>query len=181
MMPELVAEYDRNPVGSLVTIRCWPWAMGGRFVLLGDAAHAIVPFYGQGANASFEDCEALVDALERHPGDVARAIDEYQRERKPNADAIADMALDNFVEMRDRTAQLGFKLKKKLDHALNRLMPRAFVPLYDLVSFTTVPYAAARARARRQDRVVLDAAIAVAALLVVGAGVAAGWLKGGAG
>jgi kynurenine 3-monooxygenase len=73
MMPELVAEYDRNPVGSLVTIRCWPWAMGGRFVLLGDAAHAIVPFYGQGANASFEDCEALVDALERHPGDVDRA------------------------------------------------------------------------------------------------------------
>jgi kynurenine 3-monooxygenase len=180
LMPELVAEYDRNPIGSLVTIRCWPWAMGGRFALLGDAAHAIVPFYGQGANASFEDCEALVDALERHPGDVARAIDEYQHERKPNADAIADMALDNFVEMRDRTAHLGFKLKKKLDHALNRLMPRAFVPLYDLVSFTTVPYAAARERARRQDRIVLDAAIALGALLVVGAGVAAAWLKGGA-
>jgi kynurenine 3-monooxygenase len=83
--------------------------------------------------------------------------------------------------MRDRTAQLGFTLKKKLDHALNRLMPRAFVPLYDLVSFTTVPYAAARARARRQDRIVLDAAIAAGALLVVGAGVAAAWLKGGAG
>jgi kynurenine 3-monooxygenase len=180
LMPELVAEYDRNPIGSLVTIRCWPWAMGGRFALLGDAAHAIVPFYGQGANASFEDCEALVDALERHPGDVARAIDEYQHERKPNADAIADMALDNFVEMRDRTAHFGFKLKKKLDHALNRLMPRAFVPLYDLVSFTTVPYAAARERARRQDRIVLDAAIALGALLVVGAGVAAAWLKGGA-
>jgi kynurenine 3-monooxygenase len=180
-MPELAAEYDRNPIGSLVTIRCWPWAMGGRFALLGDAAHAIVPFYGQGANASFEDCEALVDALERNPGDVARAVDEYQRERKPNADAIADMALDNFVEMRDRTAHLGFKLKKKLDHALNRVMPRAFVPLYDLVSFTTVPYAAARERARRQDRIVLDAAIALGALLVVGTGIAAAWLKGAGG
>jgi kynurenine 3-monooxygenase len=83
--------------------------------------------------------------------------------------------------MRDRTAQLGFKLKKKLDHALNRLMPRAFVPLYDLVSFTTVPYAAARERARRQDRIVLDAAIALGALLVVGTGIAAAWLKGAGG
>ena len=169
VMPDLVGEYDRNPVGSMVTVRCWPWALGGRFALLGDAAHAIVPFYGQGANASFEDCESLVDALERHPTDVAKAIDEYQHDRKPNADAIADMALANFVEMRDKTAHLSFKLKKKLDHALNRWMPNAFVPLYDLVSFTTVPYAKARARARRQDRLVLDAAIALGALLVVAA------------
>jgi kynurenine 3-monooxygenase len=169
IMPDLVGEFDRNPVGSMVTVRCWPWTLGGRFALLGDAAHAIVPFYGQGANASFEDCESLVDALERHPTDVAAAIDEYQHDRKPNADAIADMALVNFVEMRDKTAHLSFKLKKKLDHALNRWMPNAFVPLYDLVSFTTVPYAKARARARRQDRLVLDAAIALGALLVVAA------------
>ena len=169
LMPELAAEFDRNPVGTMVTIRCWPWTFGGRFALLGDAAHAIVPFYGQGANASFEDCECLVDALERHPGDVARALDEYQRERKPNADAIADMAMANFVEMRDGTARLSFKWKKKLDHLLNRLMPKVYVPLYDLVSFTTVPYAAARERARHQDRTVrrtvVAAAIAVAACL----------------
>ena len=169
LMPELAAEFDRNPVGSMVTIRCWPWTFGGRFALLGDAAHAIVPFYGQGANASFEDCECLVDALERHPADVARALDEYQRERKPNADAIADMAMANFVEMRDGTARLSFKWKKKLDHLLNRLMPEVYVPLYDLVSFTTVPYAAARERARHQDRAVrrtvVAAAIAVAACL----------------
>ena len=173
IMPTLVDDFDRNPVGSMVTIRCWPWAMGGRFALLGDAAHAIVPFYGQGANASFEDCECLVDALERHPADVARALDEYQRQRKPNADAIADMALNNFVEMRDRTAHLSFRLKKKLDHALNRVMPRAFVPLYDLVSFTTVPYAAARERARRQDRTVLAAGIALAAAACVALAVVA--------
>lgn len=166
LMPQLVQEFDQNPVGSMVTVRCWPWAMGGRFVLLGDAAHAIVPFYGQGANASFEDCEALVDALERHPADVARAIDEYQHERKPNADAIADMALTNFVEMRDRTAHRMFKLKKKLDHALNRLMPNAFIPLYDLVSFSTVPYAAARARAERQDRIVVRVGMIAAAVIV---------------
>ena len=173
LMPTLAEDYDRNPVGSMVTIRCWPWAIAGRFALLGDAAHAIVPFYGQGANASFEDCECLVDALERHPGDVAPALEEYQRLRKPNADAIADMALANFVEMRDRTAHLSFKIKKKVDHALNRLMPRAFVPLYDLVSFTTVPYAAARERARRQDRMVLAAAAALALALLVGGAFAA--------
>ena len=173
IMPTLVDDFDRNPVGSMVTIRCWPWATGGRFALLGDAAHAIVPFYGQGANASFEDCECLVDALERHPTDVARALDEYQKQRKPNADAIADMALNNFVEMRDRTAHLSFRLKKKLDHALNRIMPKAFIPLYDLVSFTTVPYAAARERARRQDRTVLAAGIALAAAACVALAVVA--------
>jgi kynurenine 3-monooxygenase len=171
LMPELAAEFDRNPVGTMVTIRCWPWTFGGRFALLGDAAHAIVPFYGQGANASFEDCECLIDALERHPGDVARALDEYQRERKPNADAIADMAMANFVEMSDGTARLSFKWKKKLDHLLNRLMPEAYVPLYDLVSFTTVPYAAARERARRQDRTVRKAAVAVAIAVVSALGV----------
>ena len=113
-----------------------------------------------------KNAEALVDALERHPADVARAIDEYQHERKPNADAIADMALTNFVEMRDRTAHRMFKLKKKLDHTLNHWMPNAFIPLYDLVSFSTVPYAAARARAVRQDRMVVRVGIAAAGLLV---------------
>jgi kynurenine 3-monooxygenase len=173
LMPDLAAEFDRNPVGSMVTVRCWPWATGGRFVLLGDAAHAIVPFYGQGANASFEDCEALVDALDRHPGDVAAAIDAYQHERKPNADAIADMALANFIEMRDLTARRSFKWRKRRDHALHRAMPKRYVPLYDLVSFTTVPYAEARARAARQERLGRAATgallLAVTALLVVAA------------
>jgi kynurenine 3-monooxygenase len=173
LMPDLAAEFDRNPVGSMVTVRCWPWATGGRFVLLGDAAHAIVPFYGQGANASFEDCEALVDALDRHPESVAAAINAYQHERKPNADAIADMALANFIEMRDLTARRSFKWRKRRDHALHRAMPKRYVPLYDLVSFTTVPYAEARARAARQERLVRAATVAlllaVTALLVVAA------------
>lgn len=179
LMPTLAEDFAKNPVGVMVTVRCSPWTRG-RVTLLGDAAHAIVPFYGQGANASFEDCECLVDALERHPGDVARALDEYQRIRKPNADAIADMALANFAEMRDRTAHLGFKLRKRLDHALNRLMPRAFVPLYDLVSFTTVPYAEARARARRQDRAVLAAGAAIVLAAAAAASIlAARTLAGG--
>lgn len=163
LMPTLAEDFDRNPVGTMVTVRCFPWTMHGRYALLGDAAHAIVPFYGQGANASFEDCEALVDCLDRS-ATVPEALAQYERERKPNADAIADMALANFIEMRDRTAHLSFKLRKKLDHALHRFMPNAFVPLYDLVSFTTVPYAQARARARRQDRVIK---VALAALVVM--------------
>jgi kynurenine 3-monooxygenase len=177
LMPELAAEFDRNPVGSMVTIRCWPWSTGGRFALLGDAAHAIVPFYGQGANASFEDCEALVDALDRHPGSVAAAIDDYQRERKPNADAIADMAQANFIEMRDLTARSSFKWRKKRDHFLNRLLPAVYVPLYDLVSFSTVPYAAARARAARQERTVraATAMVAIVAVVVMAVAARAAW------
>lgn len=172
LMPTLAEDFDRNPVGSMVTVRCFPWTLGGRFALLGDAAHAIVPFYGQGANASFEDCEALVDALERNGDRVPEALAEYERERKPNADAIAEMALANFVEMRDRTAHLSFRWKKKLDHALHRLLPRTFVPLYDMVSFSRVPYAQARARAQRQDRALLAAAVA-GAIAAVAAGAAA--------
>ncbi len=169
LMPTLAEDFDRNPVGTMVTVRCWPWTMHGKFALLGDAAHAIVPFYGQGANASFEDCEALVDCLDRSGNDVARALAEYERTRKPHADAIADMALANFVEMRDRTSHLSFRLEKKLDHALHRLAPRGFVPLYDLVSFSTVPYAEARERARAQDRAVLVGGIALACIACVGA------------
>lgn len=161
LMPTLEEDFERNPVGTMVTVRCWPWTVAGRFALLGDAAHAIVPFYGQGANASFEDCEALVDALEEHGGDVPAALAAYERVRKPNAEAIADMALANFVEMRDGTTRLAFRVRKRVDHWLNRLMPQAFVPLYDLVSFTTVPYAEARRRARRQDQWVRTAAVAL--------------------
>ncbi len=162
LMPTLEEDFDRNPVGSMVTVRCYPWTVADRFVLLGDAAHAVVPFYGQGANASFEDCEALVDCLDAcTTGDttnVPRALAEYQSARKPHADAIADMALANFVEMRDKTAHTSFKLKKRLDHMLHRLAPRVYQPLYDMVSFTTIPYAQARQRARNQDRLLVLAA-----------------------
>ena len=173
VMPTLEEDFDRDPVGTMMTVRCWPWTLAGRFALLGDAAHAVVPFYGQGANASFEDCEALVDALERHGGRVPEALAEYERVRKPNADAIADMALANFIEMRDRTATLSFKLRKKIDHALHRLLPGIWQPLYDLVSFSCVPYAQARERARRQDRALAVAGVVAAVAVVAGAVLAA--------
>ena len=160
LMPTLLEDFRANPVGSLVTVRSNPWHLNGKVCLLGDAAHAIVPFYGQGANASFEDCEALVDSLAACPKDQRAALDRYQAMRIANADAIADMAIANFVEMRDRTASRAFKLRKRVEHTLHAMFPRSYLPLYDMVSFSTIPYAQARERARRQDRIALAAAAA---------------------
>jgi len=174
LMPTLAEDFARNPVGTMVTVRCAPWSRG-RVTLVGDAAHAVVPFYGQGANASFEDCEALVDAL-ASSASIGEALCAYEGARVANANAIADMALRNFIEMRDLTGRRSFKWKKKIEHALNRLMPATFVPLYDLVSFSTVPYAEAKARGAANDRAIRTgigvgvslavAAVAVAVLLV---------------
>jgi kynurenine 3-monooxygenase len=169
LMPTLAEDFARNPVGVMVTVRCSPWTRG-RVTLLGDAAHAIVPFYGQGANASFEDCEALADALASSPT-IDDALRAYESARIANANAIADMALRNFIEMRDLTGRASFKWKKKIEHALNRVMPATFVPLYDLVSFSTVPYSEAKARGAANDRAIrtavgVGASLAVAAVAV---------------
>ncbi len=149
-MPALAADYLGNPVGSLVTIRCSPWHHAGRVVLLGDACHAVVPFYGQGANAAFEDCVVLDECLARHPSDPASAFREYQTLRKENTDALADLSLANFVEMRDKTTSRLFLLEKRIEKGLHRLFPAWFVPLYTLVTFSRTPYARAVERARGQ-------------------------------
>ncbi|MEX2218156.1 MAG: NAD(P)/FAD-dependent oxidoreductase [Phycisphaerales bacterium] len=158
LMPTLVEDYFHNPTSSLVTIRCAPWQAAGRSVLIGDAAHAIVPFFGQGMNAAFEDCVVLDGCLARWAGsgardadDLAAALDEYQRLRKPNADAIADMALENFVEMRDRVGRPEFLYKKKIEQTVHELFPDRVAPLYNLVSFSTVPYTEALSRGRALD------------------------------
>jgi kynurenine 3-monooxygenase len=152
----------------MVTVRCNPWVRG-RVALLGDAAHAIVPFYGQGANASFEDCEALVDALTQESS-IDAALVRYQRERIANANAIADMAKYNFIEMRDLAGRPSFQRRKKVEHLLHRLAPERFTPLYDLVSFSTVPYTEAKARGAANVRAVSTAigvAISLAAAAVI--------------
>jgi kynurenine 3-monooxygenase len=109
LMPTLVHDFKANPTSSLVTIHCQPWSVGGTAVLIGDAAHAIVPFYGQGMNCAFEDCTALMRCIERDAPDWTRVFENFAAERKPNADAIAEMALDNFIEMRDKTASGAFR------------------------------------------------------------------------
>jgi kynurenine 3-monooxygenase len=153
LMPNLVDDFKNNPTGSLVTIRCAPWIYRDKVCLVGDAAHGVVPFYGQGMNAAFEDCVVLDECLQKFP-DREGAFAEYFQRRKVNADALADLALENFIEMRDKTASKTFRAKKKLDHFLEAALPGIYLPLYTMVTFTRIPYAKAKRRARIQDAIV---------------------------
>jgi kynurenine 3-monooxygenase len=170
LMPSLLEEFQANPTGSLVTIRCAPWCHQDKVALLGDASHAVVPFYGQGMNAAFEDCVVFDECLAEMPNDRARAFAEYFVRRKANADALADLAVQNFVEMRDKTASRTFRAKKKLDHLLEGWLPGFYLPLYTMISFTRIPYAEAARRARAQDRIVylIAALLALALLALIG-------------
>ncbi|HYK24140.1 MAG TPA: NAD(P)/FAD-dependent oxidoreductase [Candidatus Acidoferrum sp.] len=159
LMPTLLEDFKNNPTGSLVTIRCAPWYYRDRVCLLGDAAHAVVPFYGQGMNAAFEDCVVLDECLEKFANNRERAFAEYFSRRKENADALADLAIGNFIEMRDKTASRAFRAKKKLDHFLEATLPGMYLPLYTMVTFTRVPYAQAARRARLQDRILCTALV----------------------
>src|SRR5438105_7314247 len=167
LMPTLFEDFRQNPTGSLVTIRCAPWFYRDKVCLLGDAAHAVVPFYGQGMNAAFEDCVALDECLEEFPNARERAFTEYFYRRKENADALADLAIGNFIEMRDKTASKAFRIKKKLDHVLEGALPGFYLPLYTMVTFTRIPYAAAARRARLQDRIVYCGLICLSVVLIV--------------
>jgi kynurenine 3-monooxygenase len=157
LMPMLLEEFRENPTGSLVTIRCAPWFYKDKVALVGDAAHAVVPFYGQGMNAAFEDCFVLDECLTGSSGNREKAFAEYFRRRKQNADALATLAVQNFIEMRDKTASKSFRAKKKLDHWLEAMLPGFYLPLYTMVTFTRMPYAVAAKRARVQDAMVYGA------------------------
>jgi kynurenine 3-monooxygenase len=165
LMPTLLEDFKNNPTGSLVTVRCAPWFYRDKVCLLGDAAHAVVPFYGQGMNAAFEDCVVLDECLNKCPDSRERAFADYFRQRKENADALADLAIGNFIEMRDKTASRTFRAKKKLDHLLEAALPGVYLPLYTMVTFTRVPYAQAARRARLQDRILYAV---LAALVLIG-------------
>src|SRR5256886_2450983 len=166
LMPTLVEDFKYNPTGSLVTIRCAPWYYRDKVTLIGDAAHAVVPFYGQGMNAAFEDCVVLDECLEKFADDRERAFGEYFSRRKRNADALADLAIGNFIEMRDKTASKTFRAKKKVDHALEAALPGVYLPLYTMVTFTRMPYAMAAKRARLQDSLVYGSFLVIAAISV---------------
>jgi kynurenine 3-monooxygenase len=170
LIPTLLDDFRNNPTGSLVTIRCAPWFYRDKVCIVGDAAHAVVPFYGQGMNAAFEDCVVLDECLEQFPENRERAFTEYFCRRKENADALADLAIGNFIEMRDKTASKTFRAKKKLDHALEATLPGIYLPLYTMVTFTRIPYSTAARRARIQDAIVLGALLGLA-IIVAAAGV----------
>jgi kynurenine 3-monooxygenase len=156
LMPQLSENYAGNPVGSMVTVQCAPWQLDGKVLLLGDAAHAIVPFFGQGMNCAFEDCTVFLELLDRHGPDWKKLFQEFEQGRKPNTDSIADMALENFIEMRDRVADPRFLFRKKVELALEAKYPHHFVPKYAMVTFHRVPYSVAFSRGKIQDHLLAE-------------------------
>ncbi len=154
LIPDFEQQWTDNPVSSLVTMKCWPWSHGNNVLLIGDAAHAVVPFYGQGMNAGFEDCRILNKLLDQNKDDWNIAIKEFEKLRKPDADAIATLALDNFVEMRDLVADEEFLLRKKIEARLNQLYPDKWVPLYSMVTFRDdIRYSEAYATGQKQKAI----------------------------
>jgi kynurenine 3-monooxygenase len=156
LMPNLSDNFFANPTGTMVTIKCSPWHVHDHALLLGDAAHAIVPFFGQGINCGFEDCTVLLDLLDRWDADWERVFREFEQSRKANTDAIADLAVENFVEMRDRVADPRFLFRKKVELALEAEYPRLFVPKYAMVTFHRIPYATALKRGKVQDEMLSE-------------------------
>jgi kynurenine 3-monooxygenase len=153
LMPAMSKQFFENPTGSMVTIKCSPWHTHGKVLLLGDAAHAIVPFFGQGMNCAFEDCTIFLELLDKLGPDWPTLFAEFELARKANTDAIADLANDNFIEMRDKVADPQFLFKKKVELALESKYPRLFIPKYAMVTFHRVPYSVARSRGETQDRI----------------------------
>jgi len=151
LMPTLLDDFFSNPSASLVMIKCAPWNISDRVMLLGDSAHAIVPFYGQGMNAGFEDCAEFDLALNAH-GESPETFERFARERKPRTDAILELALRNYIEMRDKTADPRFILQKKIEARLAEKYPERWTPLYSLVTFSHTPYDEALAAGEAQDR-----------------------------
>lgn len=154
LMPTLIEDFMHNPVSSLVTVKCFPWTFDNKIGLIGDAAHAIVPFYGQGMNCGFEDCVVLNELVTKHKDDWDKIFPEYESLRKPDADAIADLAIANFVEMRDKTADPKFLLQKKIEAQFSQKHPDKWIPLYSMVTYTpSIRYSKALSEGKKQQAI----------------------------
>ncbi len=151
MMPTLLEDFFTNPTSSLITTHIFPWHYKDKSALIGDAAHAIVPFYGQGMNAGFEDCSVLSGLMDKHGDDWMTLLAEYEAKRKPNGDAVAQLALQNFVEMRDKVGDMTFLERKKIEKELGKRYPEQFVSVYEMVSFSHTPYNTAVRCIQAQD------------------------------
>jgi kynurenine 3-monooxygenase len=159
IMPTLIKDYHENPASSLVIVRCDPWTWKDKVMLMGDAAHAIVPFYGQGMNSGFEDCSEWWRLTEKHGENWKNLFDEYAKIRKPNGDAIAELALYNYIEMRDNVGDEMFLLRKKIENHIYAKHPDKWVPLYSMVTFSHTPYADAWEIGQKQ-RAIMDEVMA---------------------
>lgn len=157
LMPDHLNEFFNNPTSSLVTVKCFPWIREDKFALIGDAAHAMVPFFGQGMNCGFEDCRILDELIDKHDHNWEIILQQYQQLRKPDADAIADMAVNNFTEMRERTADPKFLLQKKIEARLHEKYPDKWIPAYSQVTFSPhIRYSDALQRGQRQEAIMQE-------------------------
>jgi kynurenine 3-monooxygenase len=159
-LPRLAEDFFEHPANSMVTVKCSPWSYRDRVVLVGDAAHSIYPSYGQGANAGFEDCVALDECLSQGDENRAAAFGEYEARRRPNTDAIADLCVEHFVELRDLVGDPGFLLRKEVERKLNLRHPDKYRDLYSMITFTCMPYTEAL-RADREQRALVDRILGV--------------------
>lgn len=153
VIPNLVEDFFKNPTSYLVTMKCFPWTFGDKVALIGDACHAIVPFYGHGMNAGFEDITILSEIMEKHGDDWEAIFKEYEQSRKPNADAIAELSYRNFMEMSSKTADEKFLLQKKIEKHFSEKHPNKWMPLYSRVTFSSHPYSEALAMGDFQDAI----------------------------
>ena len=154
LVPDLLQQFFSHPTSSLVTVKCFPWIRDDKFCLIGDAAHAIVPFFGQGMNAGFEDCSLLNELIEQYGEDWKRILEEFQATRKPDADAIAELAVNNFTEMRAKTADPKFLLQKKIEAKLHELYPEKWIPAYSQVTFSPhIRYSEALQNSQKQEEI----------------------------
>jgi kynurenine 3-monooxygenase len=157
LIPDLTRQFFEHPTSSLVTVKCFPWIREDQFCLIGDAAHAIVPFFGQGMNAGFEDCSVLNELLEKHHDNWPDILTDFQSLRKPDADAIADLAVNNFTEMREKTADAKFLLQKKIEARLHEHHPDKWIPAYSQVTFSPgIRYSEALRNSRKQDAIMQE-------------------------
>ncbi len=156
LIPDLVDQFFNNPTASLGIFKCYPWHIKGHCVLIGDSAHATVPFYGQGMNASFEDCRVLDELIEKYSEDFSLVLREFSKSRKPNGDGLQDLSLHNFIVMRDKTADPKFLLQKKIEQKFSQLYPNKWVPLYTMVSFTNISYSDAWKIGMSQEKLMAD-------------------------
>jgi len=150
LMPNLVDDFLNNPTGNLATMRCYPWVKN-KVALMGDSAHAIVPFYGQGMNAGFEDCTVLSNLMKKHNENWEAIFEEYSRERKPDGDALQDLSLDNYYVMRDYVSDPEFLLRKKIEAKFSVLYPKKWLPLYSQVTFSNIRYSVAYQQGKKQS------------------------------
>ncbi|MBK5284616.1 MAG: FAD-dependent monooxygenase [Bacteroidia bacterium] len=153
LMPTLQHDYFAYPAASLVTVKCFPWSYEDKLLLLGDAAHAIVPFFGQGMNCGFEDCVILDQLINNWSDDWRKIFSDFEAERKKNSDAIAELAVENFVEMRELVGHPEFLLRKKIEAYLHEHYPEKWKPLYSMVTFSDIPYNTAYVEGKKQDEI----------------------------